>query len=136
EDVAEGDPARAAANGCGDRGDAVQLTALNERAGDRQQELIGDRQADDTEDLREEEHRGSELDEPGYEMVVHASSPWFLAIVAPSRAIHSPFEFRWRCTTRCRFMPRRSRSAAPVRRVRTSRAHDRDDRSNAPRSSS
>ena len=109
-------------------GDAVQLTALNERAGDRQQELIGDRQADDTEDLREEEHRGSELDEPGYEMVVHASSPWFLAIVAPSRAIHSPFEFRWRCTTRCRFMPRRSRSAAPVLNSRTGESRSAESR--------
>jgi hypothetical protein len=71
ERVAERDAGEAS----GDRGDArggqIEAPAGGERARDGEQQFVGNRQAEDAEDLREEEERRAEAQQPGRELAFH-----------------------------------------------------------------
>ena len=66
--VAQGDAAQASGDGCGRDRRAAEQALSDESAGNGQQELVGNRQAEDAEYLREEQQRRTVACQPGNQL--------------------------------------------------------------------
>jgi hypothetical protein len=86
-DITETDSAETSGNGGGRDRRAAQETLSDERAGDGQQELVGNRQAEDAEYLREEQERRAVANEPGDELAFEHRN--YLAPAAPRWCLRS-----------------------------------------------
>ena len=71
EHVAERDAAHAARQRRQERDDERELSLTRERAGDGEQQFVGDRQSEDAEHLRAEEDHGSVACKPFQESLFH-----------------------------------------------------------------